>query len=219
MLQFDLQFYEELTVAQVKTVKFISGAFFWPSGQLVYCKGKHSNCIALVHVHTSSPFYILKNSTFTYLGPIQYLFLSGLFHCLVVSKYSDPTCILISYAMLFLQYNLAELCGWNGGAWTYSSHYILISTWFIQGLWGSGKMVQYCNQQSPRKKPCWLVEKVRVKARRNFIKREKKARKTCTQNAQSFSSLPCTVTTNKLSEQQITAFLWFNQQSFRIITN
>ena len=36
MLQFDLQFYEELTVARVKTVKFISGAFFWPTGQLVY---------------------------------------------------------------------------------------------------------------------------------------------------------------------------------------
>ena len=35
MLQFDLQFYEELTVAQVKTVKFISGAFFWLTGQLV----------------------------------------------------------------------------------------------------------------------------------------------------------------------------------------
>ena len=29
MLQFDLQFYEELTVARVKTVKFISGAFFF----------------------------------------------------------------------------------------------------------------------------------------------------------------------------------------------
>ena len=28
MLQFDLQFYEELTVAGVKTVKFISGVFF-----------------------------------------------------------------------------------------------------------------------------------------------------------------------------------------------
>ena len=36
MLQFDLQFYEELTVARVKTVKFISGAFFWPTGQLVF---------------------------------------------------------------------------------------------------------------------------------------------------------------------------------------
>ena len=35
MLQFDLQFYEELTVAWVRTVKFISGAFFWPTGQLV----------------------------------------------------------------------------------------------------------------------------------------------------------------------------------------
>ena len=35
MLQFDLQFYEELTVARVKTVKFISGAFFWSTGQLV----------------------------------------------------------------------------------------------------------------------------------------------------------------------------------------
>ena len=28
MLQFDLQFYEEFTVAWVRTVKFISGAFF-----------------------------------------------------------------------------------------------------------------------------------------------------------------------------------------------
>ena len=28
MLQFDIQFYEELTVAWVRTVKFISGAFF-----------------------------------------------------------------------------------------------------------------------------------------------------------------------------------------------
>ena len=36
MLQFDLQFYEELTVAWVRTVKFISGALFWPTGQLVY---------------------------------------------------------------------------------------------------------------------------------------------------------------------------------------
>ena len=35
MLQFDLQFYEELTVAWVRTVKFISGALFWPTGQLV----------------------------------------------------------------------------------------------------------------------------------------------------------------------------------------
>ena len=35
MLQFDLQFYEELTVARVKTVKFIIGAFFWLTGQLV----------------------------------------------------------------------------------------------------------------------------------------------------------------------------------------
>ena len=35
MLQFDLQFYEELTVAWVRTVKFISGAFFWPTGQHV----------------------------------------------------------------------------------------------------------------------------------------------------------------------------------------
>ena len=35
MLQFDLQFYEELTVAWVRTVKFISEAFFWPTGQLV----------------------------------------------------------------------------------------------------------------------------------------------------------------------------------------
>ena len=36
MLQFDLQFYEELTVAWVKTVKFISRAFFLPTGQLVF---------------------------------------------------------------------------------------------------------------------------------------------------------------------------------------
>ena len=44
MLQFDLQFYEELTVARVKTVKFISGAFFWPTGQLVYtCIPKNIN--------------------------------------------------------------------------------------------------------------------------------------------------------------------------------
>ena len=35
MLQFNQQFYEELTVARVKTIKFISGAFFWPTGQLV----------------------------------------------------------------------------------------------------------------------------------------------------------------------------------------
>ena len=39
MLQFDLQFHEELTVARVKTVKFISGAFFWPTGQLVCVVG------------------------------------------------------------------------------------------------------------------------------------------------------------------------------------
>ena len=29
MLEFDPQFYEELTVAQVKTVKFVSVAFFF----------------------------------------------------------------------------------------------------------------------------------------------------------------------------------------------
>ena len=39
MLQFDLQFYEEFTVAQVKTVKFLSGAFLWPTGQLVLIMG------------------------------------------------------------------------------------------------------------------------------------------------------------------------------------
>ena len=43
MLQFDLQFYEELTVAWVRTVKFISGALFWPTGQLV----KHDNYSAV----------------------------------------------------------------------------------------------------------------------------------------------------------------------------
>ena len=40
MLQFDLQFYEELTVAWVRTVKFISGAVFWPTGQLVVLTDK-----------------------------------------------------------------------------------------------------------------------------------------------------------------------------------
>ena len=46
MLQFDLQFYEELTVAWVRTVKFISGAFFWPTGQLVFLV--ESECELLV---------------------------------------------------------------------------------------------------------------------------------------------------------------------------
>ena len=35
MLQFDLQFYDEVTVAPVKSVEFISREFFWPTGQLV----------------------------------------------------------------------------------------------------------------------------------------------------------------------------------------
>ena len=46
MLQFDLQFYEELTVAWVRTVKFISGAFFWPTGQLVCDMDKW--CVVIV---------------------------------------------------------------------------------------------------------------------------------------------------------------------------
>ena len=59
MLQFDLQFYEELTVARVKTVKFISGAFFWPTGQLVYC-GNTVDMGKSVHVYVTSPY---KNIT------------------------------------------------------------------------------------------------------------------------------------------------------------
>ena len=43
MLQFDLQFYEELTVAWVRTVKFISGAFLWPTGQLVFKSLYHAH--------------------------------------------------------------------------------------------------------------------------------------------------------------------------------
>ena len=47
MLQFDLEFYEELTVARVKTVKFISEAFFWPTGQLVFKRVAASKWIML----------------------------------------------------------------------------------------------------------------------------------------------------------------------------
>ena len=43
MLQFDLQFYEELTVAWVRTVKFIIGAFFGPTGQLVLLMSYQNN--------------------------------------------------------------------------------------------------------------------------------------------------------------------------------
>ena len=50
MLQFDLQFYEELTVARVKTVKFISGAFFWPTGQLVVQYKADILCLQMYHV-------------------------------------------------------------------------------------------------------------------------------------------------------------------------
>ena len=35
MLQLTYSFMRKLTIARVKTVKFISGAFFWPTGQLV----------------------------------------------------------------------------------------------------------------------------------------------------------------------------------------
>ena len=60
MLQFDLQFYEELTVARVKTVKFISGAFFGPTGQLV-----NMMRIRLFHLHNKKekgmlPFYFFQ---------------------------------------------------------------------------------------------------------------------------------------------------------------
>ena len=55
MLQFDLQFYEELTVAWVRTVKLISGAFFWPTGQLVFMKVK--NYIRYSHANFQYEFY------------------------------------------------------------------------------------------------------------------------------------------------------------------
>ena len=60
MLQFDLQFYEELTVARVKTVKFISGAFFWPTGQLVYCY------VQVERIAIRSLFITLRSIHFTY---------------------------------------------------------------------------------------------------------------------------------------------------------
>ena len=59
MLQFDLQFYEELTVAWVRTVKFISGAFFWPTGQLVYYNSLYSHSWSTIQhcAHTSKKYY------------------------------------------------------------------------------------------------------------------------------------------------------------------
>ena len=59
MLQFDLQFYEELTVAWVRTVKFISGAFFWPTGQLVfYCDNQA--IVAVINKQTSKDNIIMS---------------------------------------------------------------------------------------------------------------------------------------------------------------
>ena len=47
MLQCDLQFYEELRVARVKTVKFISRLVFWPTGQLLlYLACRHTKQFA-----------------------------------------------------------------------------------------------------------------------------------------------------------------------------
>ena len=51
MLQFDLQFYEELTVAQVKTVKFISGAFFGQQVSLFTTADKNS--FVEIHINVS----------------------------------------------------------------------------------------------------------------------------------------------------------------------
>ena len=59
MLQFDLQFYEEFTVAWVRTVKFISGAFFWPTGQLV------SSSLHPVSVFLCSPFSLSWGVSFS----------------------------------------------------------------------------------------------------------------------------------------------------------
>ena len=44
MLQFDLQFYEELTVARVKTVKFISGAFFLADRSACFSSPRPPTC-------------------------------------------------------------------------------------------------------------------------------------------------------------------------------
>ena len=61
MLQFDLQLYEVLTVARVKTVKFINRAVFWPAGQL---------CLSnIVHRQIFRQTNVTKNITsFCYVG-------------------------------------------------------------------------------------------------------------------------------------------------------
>ena len=71
MLQFDLQFYEEFTVAWVRTVKFISGAFLWPTGQLVINISQFPSASRLLYVtclfnaNTSgSPIYSFCTSEF-----------------------------------------------------------------------------------------------------------------------------------------------------------
>ena len=61
MLQFDLQFYEELTVAWVRTVKFISGAFFWPTGQLVF-----SSAVIDCHGTLKTSKYLAKVPSFPF---------------------------------------------------------------------------------------------------------------------------------------------------------
>ena len=52
MLQFDLQYYEALTVAQVRIVKFISRALFWSTGQLVYDCSKINSLVVFVSLIT-----------------------------------------------------------------------------------------------------------------------------------------------------------------------
>ena len=85
MLQFDLQFYEELTVAWVRTVKFISGAFFWPTGQLVFVCF-FCTVISFVHVLVSSKKgylhkYFFSSTTFRYSRLKKKGFISGRRKC------------------------------------------------------------------------------------------------------------------------------------------
>ena len=71
MLQFDLQFYEELTVARVKAVKFISGAFFWPTGQLVM----YHNVFVVEHMYLKYDHKAKTNNQFQYSSLVTYLML------------------------------------------------------------------------------------------------------------------------------------------------
>ena len=57
ILQFEFLNFEELTVDQVITVKFINGAFFWPTGQLVLnllsvCPMYHDSSLLLFRLGT-----------------------------------------------------------------------------------------------------------------------------------------------------------------------